>query len=152
MMHLYWICDSGCPYRRYQHSPRPNARPQTPSLGHRRSGSLRSSIRVVATTYKQRNPLSPNMLPEQLLRDWTSYNTNLSPPEFITFLGDPPLRVAHHGDQKVEQKDVRDHTEADVNTVHNWMCIESVVHWQVYQTDTQLKLSEDGDRERAVWR
>lgn len=92
------------------------------------------------------------MLPEQLLWGCTSFATNLGPPEFVTFLGDPPLCVAHHGDQEVEQEDVRDHAEADVDTVHDWMGVERMVHWQVYQTDAQLKLSEDGDGERAVLR
>lgn len=92
------------------------------------------------------------MLPEQLLWDCISYTTNLGPPEFVTLLGNPPLRVAHHGDQKVEQEDVRHHTKADVDTVHHWMGVERMVHWQVNQTDAQLKLSEDGDGERAVWR
>ncbi len=92
------------------------------------------------------------MLLEQLLWDSTSYTTHLGPPEFVTFLGDPPLRVAHHGDQEVEQEDVRDHTKVDVDWVHDWMGVERMVHWQVYQPDAQLKLREDSDGERAVWR
>lgn len=61
--------------------------------------------------------------------------TNLDPPEFIAFLGHPPLRVAHHGDQQVEQEDIRDHAEAHMKAVHNRMGVDSVVHRQVDQTD-----------------
>lgn len=62
--------------------------------------------------------------------------TNLDPPEFITFLGDPPLCVAHHGDQEVEQEDIRDHTKAHMEGVYDRMGVDSVVHRQVYQSDT----------------
>lgn len=76
----------------------------------------------------------------------------LSPPEFVSFLGHPPVCVAHHGYQEVEQKDVGDHREGAVQDMDNRGRSDGVVHREIYEADTELKLGEEGDGEGAVRR
>lgn len=74
----------------------------------------------------------------------------LSPPELIPLLGHPPVGVAHHGDQQVEQQDVGHHGEGAVQHVNDGRCGDGVVHRQVDQAHAELELGEEGDGERAV--
>lgn len=79
-------------------------------------------------------------------------DAHLCPPELVPLLGNSPVCITHHGYEKVEQQYVGDHREGAVQHMDNRGRCDSVVHWQVYQTHTQLKLGEQSDGEGAVRR
>lgn len=77
---------------------------------------------------------------------WTP-SPYLSPPELVSLLRHPPVGVAHHGYQQVEQQDVGDHREGAVQHVDDRRGGDGVVHGQVDEAHAELKLGEEGDGE-----
>lgn len=76
----------------------------------------------------------------------------LSPPELVPLLGHPPVGVAHHGYQQIQQQDVGHHREGAVQHVDDGWRGDGVVHWQVNEAHAELELGEEGDGEGAIRR
>lgn len=84
------------------------------------------------------------------MKCFCSVSVYLSPPKLVSLLSHPPVCVTHHGYQQVEQQNVGDHGEGTVQHMDDRRGGDGVVHGQIDETHTQLKLGEEGDWKGAI--